>query len=165
MFFPYKEYRIRTKESLSNVIRIFKNNTSVKRMTHIFISNDTYFEGDVSNEGFKISRVIHYRNSFLPIIIGRYERNDSDLYIKIKMRLHSIVIGFGIFWFLGVILGIIAFLPTIVSSKSINKETISSMIPIFMFIFGYLLFTVPFLIESRIAEKKIIELVNGEIVI
>ncbi len=35
------------------------------------------FQGDISRDGFKITRVIHYRNSFLPIIRGTFRPGQS----------------------------------------------------------------------------------------
>lgn len=162
MFFPYKSLKISTSESLNQVVTVLKNNTSEKSLFSLLKRHRSYFEGDVSDIGFKINRVIRYRNSFKPVIIGSYEKNENKVLIKIRMRLKLVVIAFGIVWFSGVFIVFIAFMPDILSIRSINKETISLFIPFFMLVFGYLLFTIPFIIESKLAADKIIELVNGE---
>jgi hypothetical protein len=57
------------------------------------------YEGTVSETGFKISRIIHYRNSFLPVIRGRFEPQvDGTTAIHIHMGVHTFVIAFLGFW-------------------------------------------------------------------
>lgn len=45
------------------------------------------FEGNYDDESFRIRKIIHYRNSFLPILHGTYWRNGTHTRIQIKMRL------------------------------------------------------------------------------
>jgi WD40 repeat protein len=56
------------------------------------------YEGTVSEDGFKISRVIHYRNSMLPIIRGRFERSVKMTLVQIDMNIHPASISFLIFF-------------------------------------------------------------------
>ena len=63
------EYIIKTSKSKSEIIQILENNTSEKRS--VFYRNyDEFFNGNISEDSFKIQRNISYRNSFLPVIIG-----------------------------------------------------------------------------------------------
>jgi WD40 repeat protein len=52
------------------------------------------YEGTFSEEGFKVSRVIHYRNSMLPMIQGRFERSENTTIVQIDMDVHPISISF-----------------------------------------------------------------------
>jgi hypothetical protein len=56
------------------------------------------FQGVVKEEGFKVSRVIHYRNSFLPIIGGRFQAQEQGTVIQVGMRLHWLVMVFIAVW-------------------------------------------------------------------
>ena len=163
MFFPYKKCKICTINSINEVIDIMKRSTSEKTVFTFLKSKRTYFEGDVTDNGFKISRVIKYKNSFMPVIIGNIENKNYKTYLNLEMRLNLFAFVFGIIWFSGVIFGFFSFIPNLLSIKSFDKESISSLTPLFMLIFGYLLFTIPFIIESMIATNKIVKLVNGEI--
>ncbi len=60
------------------------------------------YQGRVDDEGFKISPVISYRNSFLPIIRGRFEAHHMGVKILVTQRLHNLVLGFITFWITGV---------------------------------------------------------------
>ena len=63
MFFPYKKCKICTINSINEVIDIMKRSTSEKTVFTFLKSKRTYFEGDVTDNGYKISRVIKYKNS------------------------------------------------------------------------------------------------------
>ena len=54
----------------------------------LFTSGGFEFEGDVSPEGFNISRIISYRNSCIPVIRGRFEPSATGTSIVIEMRMH-----------------------------------------------------------------------------
>jgi hypothetical protein len=49
------------------------------------------FEGTVTPNGFTISRVIHYRNSFLPILNGRFTPTPTGTAITVHMTIHPLV--------------------------------------------------------------------------
>ena len=58
------------------------------------------FEGDISPQQFKITRIISYRNSCLPVIRGRFEPTQAGTRIVIDMKMHPLgwvlLIGFAI---------------------------------------------------------------------
>jgi hypothetical protein len=68
------------------------------------------FEGSVTNDTFRITRIIRYRNDLLPVIHGRVYPQESGSQIQIVMSLHPIalviVIGLGLaaVWFILTIL-------------------------------------------------------------
>lgn len=51
-------------------------------------------EGRVHSMGFSVHRVIHYRNSFLPILYGKFTTTSSGTTIRIRMMPHPLVIMF-----------------------------------------------------------------------
>ena len=57
------------------------------------------FQGEVHESGFTISRIIHYRNSFLPVLHGRFESQESSTAVHVRITLHPLVIGFLCVWF------------------------------------------------------------------
>ena len=56
------------------------------------------WQGTVGDERFSIRRVIRYRNSFLPMIHGRFEPDGLGSQVTVTMSLHPFVILFLIFF-------------------------------------------------------------------
>jgi hypothetical protein len=56
--------------------------------------NHKFFAGTIENSKFNINRIIHYRNNFLPIIIGQIHDDLDTSRIEITMRLSYFIIGF-----------------------------------------------------------------------
>ena len=96
------EFIIKTKKSKNEIAQILQKNTSEK--IRIFCEYDEFFNGEILEESFKIQRNITYKNSFLPVIIGKIKETENGSEIYIKMRLNHLVKGFMTFWFSFVIL-------------------------------------------------------------
>ncbi len=110
------------------------------------------YSGQIIENSFYIKRIINYKNSFLPRIEGTIISDIRGTKVNIKMRLYPLVLIFMIIWFTG--LSIVTFI--ILSARDGNNNNIFPLIiPFIMILFGYLLFTIPFKIESRIAFKDI----------
>lgn len=56
------------------------------------------YEGYIDNYSFEISRVIKYRNSFLPEISGRLQKNNLGTQIEVTMKLNLFVLFFLLVW-------------------------------------------------------------------
>jgi hypothetical protein len=115
-----------------------------------------YFEGTVEGDRFKISRIIRYRNSFLPVIEGTFRRDESArTLVALNMRMAWPV---AIFWF-----GIVASL----SWNFLDRQLASGRVidfrngPVGLILFGYFLASVCFAIEARIAMKHLLELLRS----
>ena len=104
------------------------------------------FEGLVSDEGFKISRVIRYRNSFLPIVEGKFSPIVNGVRIDVTMRLHFAVLLFSIVWLSGVGFGVLTVVKHLISTGRFDSVIF---IPFGMLLFGYLLITLGFGIEAN----------------
>ena len=59
------------------------------------IKDDMPFRGKVVEDGFILTRLINYINSFLPIIKGKIVTNNGTNFVKITMRLNIFV---ALFW-------------------------------------------------------------------
>jgi len=114
-----------------------------------------YFEGRIAGSRFKIHRVINYRNSFVPIIEGNFRRDGLGTMVTLNMRLVWPVVPFWI--------GIILFLAW--SSVNVDSRLAgpfgARMLLLGMALFIYLVATVPFAIEVRIAMKRLLELLRS----
>ena len=120
-----------------------------------FQSRSKPFEGSITGEQFAISRVIGYRNSFLPRISGRIHQGSTGATIDITLALHPVVMIFMAVWLLGV--GCAGFAVMNVGFRAGTFEP-SSLILIGMFVFGVLLCTLGFNFEAAKAKSLLKQL-------
>jgi len=109
------------------------------------------YEGTISGKKFKINRIIIGRNLLLiPIIEGDIHTQNFGCYIKIRMTLNKIVLGFMILWLWTTgSIGMFALFAWLV-----EPSVGAIFIPILgMFIVGWLLCLIPFKIEAKAATK------------
>jgi hypothetical protein len=162
-FLPYDDFELHIKMNPTNAF--YKLDSVVGTQKTWLISpiniKEPYW-GDLDIDSFKISRVIWYRNSFKPVILGRIYPEASGTRIQIVMRLDWFVFFFWIFWLTGV--GFIGFnmysdllISTLRSGESITWSP-WQMIPVGMFAFGYLLTLIGYKIEAAISIKFIFDL-------
>jgi len=111
------------------------------------------FEGEVREDGFTISRVINYRNSFLPVIEGKVvaKGDGSELHVELRparaVRLFlSIWLGF---------LGVFATLSFIPLSRGEMDGLLLLVLPIFMGSFGIVISHAGFSHEHGRALKEL----------
>jgi len=69
-----------------------------------------YFQGSVARDWFRLTKIIHYKNAFLPVIEGKYEPSENGTDVSIKIGLHGAVIAFCVIW--AVLCGLGAFAIT-----------------------------------------------------
>src|SRR5574343_5957 len=133
------------------------SNETEKRIYFRTKTTDKKFEGIVKYDSFEINRILNYRNSFYPIVLGQIEQGDKNtIVIKLTLRMTMFTNVFMILWFLitGVILFIV--LNDQIESPKINYESIFwSSVPI---IFGYLFMISGFNYESKKVKEILTEL-------
>lgn len=115
------------------------------------------YNGNLRWNDFELTRVIAHRNSFLPQITGIISAEGTGTKIDVQMRLNTLVKVFGYVWFGGLLLAVIALFA---AGKSVNRGEI--VIPVFMLIFGYALFSIPFGLEAEKAKKDFSRLFGCE---
>lgn len=84
---PYQKFEIRTRFSqnvtLGKIAELVEPRQIIRRP---FSREHKPLEGEVEGFTFKISRIIHYRNNFLPILIGQIEDDLDATKVKIIAR-------------------------------------------------------------------------------
>tara|TARA_Y100001934_G_C11866151_1_gene546528 strand:+ start:24 stop:533 length:510 start_codon:yes stop_codon:yes gene_type:complete len=165
-YLPFDNITYRTKLDLDEIQKRINEVIEPKktfRMTGIFGSNNHKpYEGCVNGNSFSLTRIIGYRNSFLPRINGEIEKDFNGSKINVKMRLHVFVIVFMFIWLGGVGIGCLAVLATGFKFGSQSFEPMS-LIPFGMLIFGYALVTGGFKYESIKSKKYLAQLFEAEI--
>lgn len=144
------KFKIDTKKSKNEVIKILcKNTTESKKIP--FVYHDEFFIGKITDDSFKIYRNIKYKNSFLPVIVGKLEEKNDGCTIIVKMRLQIFISIFLAIWFSGII-------ASCLITLSVNFKMPYVLFPFALLLFGCLISILPFKYESKIAKQKLIEL-------
>lgn len=162
-FLPTENLTFKTHLKPEEVIRRLSDNIEPEKVFRlgIFNRNETKaYEGYISGTSFNIKRITSYRNSFLPKINGIIESEYSRTTIKVKMRLHLLVIVFLCIWCGGVGIGAIVFLTEAFNKSAFNAE---SFIPFGMLLFVYALTMTAFKFESNKSKNDLKEIFEAEI--
>ena len=154
--------KLETEEILNRINEIIEPQKTF-RMTGIFgCSDHKPYEGNINGNTFNMTRIIRYRNSFLPRIKGGIVKDFGRTKVNVKMRVHTLVIVFMLIWLGGVGIGCIAVLASGFKFGGQNFEPMT-LIPFGMLIFGYALVTGGFKYESLKSKKYLAELFEAEI--
>jgi hypothetical protein len=175
-FLPSDTFRIQTSEPVSVVVNRLSTEVEPEKLFDLnMFRKHKIFAGKVWDSGFKVSRIISGRNSFKPIITGKFEPISSGTIIDIKMSLHPLVIGF-IGWilfslfspYLFLVLGLVVkmlsfFFPKDFSVEIADIDTLLklALIPLVFILFIYLMTMFGFWFEARISKEKITKLIMG----
>lgn len=156
-FLPYANLTYKTHLSKDEIVKKLSKKIEPKqwiRMSGVFADNSYQpYEGSISENTFKINRIIGYRNSFLPHIKGEIEETKDSTLIHIKMRLHIFVLVFMSIWLsvVGIVsIGVLSSLFFIDGNQEFN---IGFFIPFFMLLFGLLMPTLAFRYEANKSKK------------
>jgi Cytochrome oxidase complex assembly protein 1 len=156
---PFRQFSIDTELSEAEVVERLR---VIVEPGNLFLAGlrrtNKPFAGEISPEGFKIARLIHYRNGSLPVLIGRFEPGPRGARVQITTRLMRFTQVFLALWF-GFLLFIfvIAAVASLESMFSFQKPGFGWPLTgvglaIGMGLFGYLIVTAPFGLEARKAQ-------------
>ena len=153
---PFRKFEFSTPMSMAHAARVLQEIVEPPRKWGWPTSPKLgYFEGRVSGSRFKIHRIIHYRNSFIPIIEGNLRRDGLGTVVTLNMRLVWPIVPV---WF-----GIILFLAwgSVAVDSRLAGPFGARILLLGMALFIYLVATIPFAIEVRIAMKRLLELLRS----
>jgi len=112
------------------------------------VSEQVYFIGKLEESSFKVRRKIHYRNSFLPEIVGQLERLISETKINITLRLP-------LFAKISAVIPISVLLFAAVTEFLAEKDIASAFVSLGVLIVLAAIAVIFFKIEANIAKKKL----------
>jgi hypothetical protein len=157
-FVPYERLTIETGLTTREAFAALSEHVEPKRFwRNPFSREHKRYQGVVSAEGFEMSRIIHHRNSFLPLIKGRLHPSTRGTLVEIKMSLHPVVAVFMVLWLGFVAIGSLAGVTTWLAAP----RDVVRLAPLGMFAFGYLLCTLSFKWEVRKERRALVELLGG----
>lgn len=108
------------------------------------------FEGEVVDQAFHFARIITYRNSFRPQVVGRVEPTAQGSRLVGVMRLHGAVAAVMVAW-LAMVLAIAV--ATVLSPPAQAVE--QRLIPVGMFLFGWAMCAAAFTFEAGRARAAL----------
>ncbi|WP_018616349.1 hypothetical protein [Segetibacter koreensis] len=166
-FLPFDNFKLLTKLTPSEVNQRIESITELKKgLNFSFSTNRTKpYEGNLIDRSFEISRIISYRNSFLPVIKGHVSTYLGKTEVAIKMRPVVFVLIFMSLW-LGIVglicLGIIT--AAILHFKQLLEQGFSpgALVPFGIFAFGYALLTIAYKVESQKSKAFLTQLLEAE---
>lgn len=102
---PYDTSIISTSDSLPIVLQRLNAKVEPRKLFRLSLfTRYAPYEGTISEEGFRINRIItstRNRNPFLPIIRGRFEVQSHQTLIHLQMSISIFPKAFVIFWYSG----------------------------------------------------------------
>jgi hypothetical protein len=167
-YLPFEHYVLTSRLSVDEVKSRLAANIEPKKSFGFSMYNSSPnkpYEGKISGNTFTISRIINYRNSFLPVITGDISSFHGKTQIKVKMQPETFVLIFMSLW-LGIVglvcLGIV--LAGLFQFRQVLQNGFSPMIliPFGMLLFGCLLTTFAFKPESKKSKDFLVALFEGE---
>lgn len=163
-YLPFEHYVLTSKLSVEEIKKRLADNIEKNRIFRFsgFSHNTSKpYEGQIEGDKFTISRVINYRNSFLPVIKGSVSSYLGKTQIDVKVRPTIFVLIFISIW-LGLVglvcMGII--IIGLFQFQDILRNGFSPMvfIPFGLFVFGSLLTYFGFKIESKKSKTFLMSL-------
>jgi len=156
--FIYKRFTIYTSLSAAEVCEKLAEVVEPRKMVpRQWRKSEKPYQGKIGEHSFQISRIINYRNSFLPQIAGRIQPYGAGSQVEITMTMHGFVIGFMLFWLVSVLQISIVFLGAMISEGKLKPE---GLVPLGMFAFGCFLPLIGFVPEAKGSQKFLIELLE-----
>lgn len=167
-YLPFEKYVLTTRLPIMEVIKRLNDNIEIRKGQRFSqLSNNSHkpYEGQITSSSFKMSRIINYRNSFLPEITGEITSFLGETQVSIKMQPVTFVLIFMSFWLgtvglvcLGILLAGLSQLP------QLFREGFSpfGLIPFVMFAFGFLLSSLAFKTETKKLKAFLEQLLEGQ---
>jgi len=152
---PSEQLTFRSNLSKTDIIQKISENAAVVPKQIFALRNKDFskiFEGIIEKDGFKISRTINYRNSFLPLIQGKIVEKSTHSDINVQMTLQPFVKVFISFWLGAVALALVSILIVAISE---NRFEPTIVIPLLMLIGGFSMTQLAFKYEYKKSKQEL----------
>jgi len=148
---PYERVCLRSEAPADEILRRLARRVEPTKWLRNPLSHAHLpYEGRIDRNQFKISRIIHHRNSFLPTIIGSVRVDGTGAVIDATLRPHFNVIVFMALW-----CGFLAVATAEIIARQLSNGVFqaSGLIPPGMVLFGYFMMRWSFFAESKKAKR------------
>ena len=157
-FWPCDSFEIETTMSPEDIVASLSAKVEPRKLVRLtgFSSHHAEFEGHISPDGFKITRILSYRNSFVPVITGRFLPRGSGTKIAIRMRVHLLATAFMCVWCGGLVWPVIAGLLT-----GPPTAILLSVVSLGMLVFAWAMVSGGFWFEAKKQKEMLIQMFTG----
>jgi len=155
IFLPFEDYTLTTTLKVEEVSKRLEEKIRPKRRLKDFFYGDANrkpYEGYILINDFKISRIIGYKNSFLPVISGLIYNVSGKTHIKVEMKIIPYVL----------IPTALVIAVLTMASIFIKGFIFSSPFPFLFPLISYLVIYFAFKIESTMSKKFLAKLLEAE---
>lgn len=157
---PHDDFHLETRLAPEEIVARLVAAVEPVRWFRTYWDDHLPFQGEVNGTEFRITRIIHYRNSFLPIIRGRVVATESGSCVEGTLELHRVVAVFMALWFgLGLTFGL-AMLVLVTMRDGWNPVVL---VPVGMLVGAWALVAGAFTLESRRSLRLLREIVGAEL--
>lgn len=119
------------------------------------------YQGQIGEHSFRISRILNYRNSFVPIVTGQIRPHGTGSEIAVSMKMHEVVIIFIILWLSTVgHIGLLFLIATLSEVLNGGKFEPAALVPVGMFVFVCLMCVIGFKPQANSSKQFLIELLT-----
>jgi hypothetical protein len=153
---PFRKFEFSTPMSTEHAARVLQENVEPPRKFGWPTSTKRgFFEGRVAGSRFKIHRVINAPNSFLPIVEGRLRRDGLATIVTLTMRMVWPVM------FVWGSIVLFLFWNSLAADSRVAGSFAARVAVLGMTAFLYLVASVCFAIEVRLAMKRLLSLLSS----
>lgn len=162
---PWRRYEIMTRLSPAEIVAVMQRVTKPNQWLGFRLDLEPEpsrpFSGTVTADGFMVSRRHWFRNSLVPVVIGRLEWAPGGTRICITMRYSWFLLAFWILW----MTFFVCYRFTILIHARGVLGNLAQVLALLvgMPAFAYLLCTVAFDGEARWAKARLDELLSGDV--
>lgn len=158
--YPEEIFDIETGMTTTDVYAKLDAVVATPKWLRVSSGNKRRFRGEFTGSGFKIVRIIGYRNSFLPVIVGSIKPAAAGCRIAITMRLQRFTSLFMLFW-----LGGVSIILGILLAAALNGYTVpmpAILVPAVLLLFGSALMSGCFWWEVKKTKPLLREMFAAE---
>jgi hypothetical protein len=156
---PWRHYVAVSQKEPARIVAAIQNATAPRRQFWEARNSSAPFEGAVDQGRFTLSRIISYRNSFLPVITGQIIPVPTGSQVVISMRPSWFALVFWVVWMSGVT----AFLAILLLlRRGVQNRPIGITVALGLFLFGYLLCAASFGFEARRAYQMLRNMIDDQ---
>ena len=156
-FAPYRRFAIETDLPPEVVLRLLAECIETRFLWNPFARDKKPYQGRVEGRSFSMSRIIWYRNSFLPLVKGSVGPRGAGALVRVRMRPFLLGLGFVAAW-----MGMCAFGVALVLARHALDP--SALLPLGMCAFGYLVLMVGFGPEATKTTEFLRDQLKGRVV-
>jgi hypothetical protein len=159
--FPYRRLTLETSAPVVHVLKRIEQDVEPRKLWR-FSRVHRDFEGVVLRSNFKITRIIHYRNSFLPVMVGTVQpRLQGGTRVEITMRLNRAIAAIMMLW-AGVAVAVLLYRGLLASGAQRGNSLGALGFALAMACFAYIICAGGFNFEARRAIDILTGILKAE---